>query len=739
MTIGLRLENIGTAPLTVTGISDVAGENVQLPFAISNPTTPAFPIVLDPKGTRTVQLRMPSVTPRNGVEVPGTPVVINVKFLSNTAPNGRAGAAKEVSEWRATPVVPQELITEYDWLEQRILTTGHTADILISNEGNTATTLTGVRLRDNGDGGAFTIRSMTYQGRNANYPLQLNAGERVTVNVEFNPLAEQAFEDAVVAEFQNGKVLEGRIAGERRDFGRYNIEFVTGTAEEVDFYISNTSASEDMYVRNIRIVNEQATVNTPGGQTFNAPGVFTFVNQPAEPLFVAKGGRVPVRMAFNPRRDATWSGLDFTFTGSLDFETNDVPGPDTTNWNDQSLALKGEGFLLVRDINVAVENVNASLINNCSDTAVIVTITNPSTTGPINITGFVLTDDNNNVFQVTDFIDEFGNAIPAGNVPYSLLAEKSIRLRIRFRPTTPGTYTAKLRVENDARTETRDITAVAEHLPMSLTIRDNTAKDGYLPGESFDMRIAVTSQNPQALPTYGVYAGKRIINIIRFVLAYDYVQGGQLPLRLNPTSGTGGITVNSTNWDLREDPVPVEISPTRRGVLITLQANGNIASEADLPTITARFDLFVYDLENINISVSDLAFFTADIVNPDNTLPLLQCIPTQGAASTVNLAEYCLQNNRAIKFSGVKFRLAPPKPNPVQNTSRLEYAVGFDVATRIALYNSLGEEVMVLVDGIRPAGEYSLALPVDELPSGVYVCKMTAGPFTESQQIIINK
>jgi hypothetical protein len=58
---------------------------------------------------------------------------------------------------------------------------------------------------------------------------------------------------------------------------------------------------------------------------------------------------------------------------------------------------------------------------------------------------------------------------------------------------------------------------------------------------------------------------------------------------------------------------------------------------------------------------------------------------------------------------------------------------------RIAVYNSLGMEVAVLVDETRGAGRYQASFDATGLPSGTYIYRMTAGDFTQTRSMTLSK
>ena len=85
------------------------------------------------------------------------------------------------------------------------------------------------------------------------------------------------------------------------------------------------------------------------------------------------------------------------------------------------------------------------------------------------------------------------------------------------------------------------------------------------------------------------------------------------------------------------------------------------------------------------------------------------------------------------------FGLEQNYPNPFNPTTSIRYAVAEERPVRIAVYNSLGAEVAVLVDDVLPAGRYEASFDARNLPSGTYVYRMTAGDFIQTRQMTLSK
>jgi hypothetical protein len=65
-------------------------------------------------------------------------------------------------------------------------------------------------------------------------------------------------------------------------------------------------------------------------------------------------------------------------------------------------------------------------------------------------------------------------------------------------------------------------------------------------------------------------------------------------------------------------------------------------------------------------------------------------------------------------------------PNPFNAGTRLAFAIPAPARVQIFLYDILGREVRVLLDGHREAGTYDVATDLSDLPSGFYLYRLHA-------------
>lgn len=89
------------------------------------------------------------------------------------------------------------------------------------------------------------------------------------------------------------------------------------------------------------------------------------------------------------------------------------------------------------------------------------------------------------------------------------------------------------------------------------------------------------------------------------------------------------------------------------------------------------------------------------------------------------------------------FALSQNYPNPFNPATTIQYSVGASASgaaptrVRLVIYDVLGRESAVVADGIRPAGTYTASWEAAGFPTGVYVCRLTAGESTASIRMLL--
>ena len=76
-------------------------------------------------------------------------------------------------------------------------------------------------------------------------------------------------------------------------------------------------------------------------------------------------------------------------------------------------------------------------------------------------------------------------------------------------------------------------------------------------------------------------------------------------------------------------------------------------------------------------------------------------------------------------------------PNPFNPSTVVSYALPFGGHVTLKVFNILGQEVARLVEGIRQAGYNSVVFEAGNLPSGIYIYRLTAGDFSQVRKMVV--
>lgn len=84
-----------------------------------------------------------------------------------------------------------------------------------------------------------------------------------------------------------------------------------------------------------------------------------------------------------------------------------------------------------------------------------------------------------------------------------------------------------------------------------------------------------------------------------------------------------------------------------------------------------------------------------------------------------------------------RYSLSQNFPNPFNPTTRINFSVGSQANVTLKIFTILGTEVATLVSESFSSGGYFVDWNATGLPSGVYFCRMQAGPFGETRKLLL--
>jgi len=123
----------------------------------------------------------------------------------------------------------------------------------------------------------------------------------------------------------------------------------------------------------------------------------------------------------------------------------------------------------------------------------------------------------------------------------------------------------------------------------------------------------------------------------------------------------------------------------------------------------------------------------------------IQAYNNQSTSSFTNIASInssqIFMDKKPVKAENKIYEFSLPQnyPNPFNPTTTIKYSVPEEQFVSIKLYNSLGQEIVAIVEGVKQAGFYQIKFDASYLPSGIYFCNMKSRNIFNAQKMILQK
>jgi hypothetical protein len=131
-------------------------------------------------------------------------------------------------------------------------------------------------------------------------------------------------------------------------------------------------------------------------------------------------------------------------------------------------------------------------------------------------------------------------------------------------------------------------------------------------------------------------------------------------------------------------------------------------------------------------SPKEYRFLDNDIAASGKYLYRLKQIDNDGSYDYSQIIEVDLN-------SPVSFELKQNYPNPFNPSTTIAFTLTENEIVNLIVYNMLGEEIQILQNGFLEAGIYSYTFNAEELPSGVYIYKLSSNNKTQTMKMLLLK
>ncbi len=724
---GILVENVGTDVLTIDGFNYDAAKAVfefdgGAPVAVPGRPNANPPWILQP-GESMVLQRLCFKSDETDL------YDFDIEFDSDTDPKDEE-AREHISKWEGGTIESGPFRGNYTFAPIRVGTTDNGGIVELMNFGADIVDISGIREFRNPSGffkmervyiksqrnddllarwtnGENVVKSL--QGIDPETPVdERDPGQIIVVEVSYSPAGaagEGNHQAIVVPDFfdQLGDpIAEADIAGSGEVLGTGIIPKITASgydfeaiacgevsAETGTVTINNPSQSEALHIYSVEFQNAAQTAYTwvetnpfvTGGvvQPFDIP---TGESRTLQVAFEAVGGSIfnePV-VILSDAHEGDPAVVDPTET-IVDITGSCFDGDVLfTGWD--------FGDVLLCDVGAG----NPEMTN-----------TNQT---EVTVLDIQLAGDDPEQFNVLDDPQQNPIAVQP-NSPYLFTVE--------FAPTRTGTFSAVMQVFTDQRPEPYEalLTGEAHDVTVSFDLEDDNTP--VTPGAEVNLDLTIAGDD---VTTYDDIDEAEISGLI-VTLTYDLSSVKLLSFdsedALWNDVGRGDITATQT-----QDGIETAV----------FEVSGNSFIEAAGKVGAANFRVFLSGEEQIDIDMS------VEILREDRRT----CVIQSSTPGRILMDPVCLNHNRLITLSGNGFALRAISPNPVASGNvNIDYSLGFQVHTDLVLYNSMGEVVQVLVEGVQSDGVHQVNVNTADLPAGVYTYRITAGPFSQSQSMVITK
>ncbi len=348
------------------------------------------------------------------------------------------------------------------------------------------------------------------------------------------------------------------------------------------------------------------------------------------------------------------------------------------------------------DGGIDVTAIDFGTVTRCTDTVGTFLVVNESTTTELLIDSILIDPAYANIFNL---VGEYKNIV----VPPS----SNIKVNVRFIASqypTQGVISANAFVYTDYIDTVTVIKANPLIIPVELTMDSFGLTDILVPGRDLDFPIHIKMGAGNAFFTYENAKISHYKVEIKFdptTIDIKNVIGNSVTVTPNYKTGTAVIEGNG---------------------------NGNVIVTSDGVLFTLQLLLLKGEASSTDVTFNSISFEDRNA-----------CISSTNSGGVIKTT-VCGNDLRDVVIGESKFFVEPITPNPYTGKDlTISYSLGFDVDTKIEIYNSVGELVKEVVNANMKGGKHDVNVNISDFATGSYIINMKSGPYEYQQPLVIVK
>jgi hypothetical protein len=207
-----------------------------------------------------------------------------------------------------------------------------------------------------------------------------------------------------------------------------------------------------------------------------------------------------------------------------------------------------------------------------------------------------------------------------------------------------------------------------------------------------------------------------------------YTDGYFAWARRNGTKLVAGMMNDGTlfRWngaDLVQTSQPVAL-------VFSMQLDSLAWLVVDTITTTTTISVRMGEIQSVKLNGTPISF-TTEI---DGSVSFSISVPGK-----IELVKKTTGIGESFTVHPLQFQLNQNYPNPFNPETNISYSISSSSFVTLKVYDSMGREVATLVKDQKQPGKYHTKFNGNNLSSGVYLCQLKAGSFTETKKLVMLK